>query len=71
MNRALKSRLRSRVIVTLASGESFDGILWEADRDVWVLRDARALGGGRDGATVGLDGEVVLLADQILYAQRP
>lgn len=71
MNRYLKSRLRSRVIVTLATGEAFDGVLWEADRDVWVLRETRALGGGRDGTTVGLDGEVVLLTDQILYAQRP
>lgn len=69
--RALKQRLKSRVVVTLKSGDAFDGILWHADRDVWVLRSATAVHAGPNGSSIGLDGEVVLLASEINYAQRP
>jgi small nuclear ribonucleoprotein (snRNP)-like protein len=71
VSRALKERLKSRVIVTLKAGDSFDGVLWSVDRDVWVLRNATALQAGPRGANVGLDGEVVLLVSEISYAQRP
>lgn len=69
--RALKQRLKSRVIVTLHSGEAFDGVLWETDRDAWVLKNATALAAGPDRSNVPLDGEVVLLTAEISYAQRP
>lgn len=71
MSRALKSRLKSRVIVTLKSGEAFDGILWSADRDVWILRDATAVQAGPRNQNIAVDGETVLLTSEISYAQRP
>lgn len=70
MNRVVKSRLRSRVVVTLKSGESFTGVLFEADRQAWVLREAEVINGVRNG-NLPLDGEVVLLVSEIAYAQRP
>lgn len=64
-------RLRSRVLVTLKSGASFDGVLFSADRSVWVLRDAHALGAGDNGATVPVDGEVLIFVADVEYAQKP
>lgn len=71
MSRTLKDRLRSRMIVTLKSGDTFDGVLWSQDREVWVLRNATALQAGPRGANVGLDGEVLLFVSEINYVQRP
>ena len=70
-SRALKERLHHRVIVTLKSGTSFEGVLWSADPQAWVLRDASALGVGNKNSNLPVDGEVVLLAAEIAYAQRP
>lgn len=67
----LEQRLRSRVIVTLHSGEAFEGVLFEADERVWVLREASAIGVGEKNANVAVDGEVVILAENVAYAQRP
>lgn len=70
-SRLLRARVRSRVIVTLHSGEAIAGVLWEADRQAWVLREAQAIGAGEDRGHLPVDGELVLLADQIRYAQVP
>lgn len=67
----VRSRVRSRVLVTLKSGASFDGVLFSADRRVWVLRSAQALGAGDNGATVPVDGEVLLFVADIEYVQKP
>lgn len=65
----LRSRLRRRVIVTLHTGEAFAGILYEADRDVWVLREAAALGAGENRTNLIVDGELLILTDDIAYCQ--
>jgi small nuclear ribonucleoprotein (snRNP)-like protein len=70
-SKLLRARLRERVIVTLKSGDAFGGVLWEADESVWVLREALAIGVGENGSNVGVDGELVLIARDIAYAQRP
>lgn len=70
-SKLLRERLRSRVIVTLKSGQCFGGVLWEADEQVWVLREATAVGAGEGGDNLGLDGELVIVARDIAYAQRP
>lgn len=67
----LRQRLRERLLVTMKSGETFDGVLWQEDRRAWVLRNAQALNTGRGGTTVPLDGEVILLVADIAFAQRP
>lgn len=65
------TRLRSRLLVTLKSGAVFDGVLFAADRRVWVLRQAQALGAGDSGATVPVDGEMLLFVADIDFAQKP
>lgn len=68
----LEQRTREQVIVTLTTGEAFSGLLWEVDDKAWVLRDAVALGSAsaRRAVGVGVDGEVILLAGMVAFAQR-
>lgn len=68
---ALTGRLRSRVIVTLKSGDAFDGVLLSADRSVWILRNAQAVGLGENGTNAPVDGEVLVLTADIAFAQKP
>lgn len=70
-SRLLQERIADRVVVTLKTGESFAGVLWDADDKLWILRSARALGAGQDGSDIPIDGEVLVLSDDVLYAQRP
>lgn len=67
----IESRMRERVIVTLKSGAAFAGVLWEADDRAWVLRNAVAVGAAGDESHLDVDGEVVVLAADIAFAQRP
>lgn len=69
--RVMKARMRHRVVVTLKDGGSFDGVLWETDSRVWVLRNAVALGAGDRDADVPVDGEVLVMVADVAYAQRP
>jgi hypothetical protein len=70
-SRHLRTRLRTVVVVTLKTGQSFRGVLWDTDKDVWVLKNTDALSGGASGEDVGLDGELIVLTNDIAYAQRP
>lgn len=67
MNRVLRLRLRSQVIVTLKSGSAFRGVLMESDRQALVVRNAEHLG-GPEGATP-VDGEIVLMVADVLFIQ--
>ncbi len=58
------------MIVTLHSGEAFSGVLWQADARAWVLKDAVALGAGERNTDVVVDGEVIVPADNVAFAQR-
>lgn len=69
--RSVRSRMRSKVIVTLKSGESFQGILYEADGGAVVLRDSVAVGAGEKHTDLPLDGEMLLFTADISYIQRP
>jgi small nuclear ribonucleoprotein (snRNP)-like protein len=69
VRRVVRSHLRHRLVVTLKSGEAFDGVLFEADPEAWVLRNANAV--GHDGKTLPVDGEVLILTADIAFAQRP
>lgn len=70
-SRLLKERLHYRVVVTLKNGQSFEGVLWAVDAHAWILRDASALGVGEKGTNLPVDGEVLVLAAEIAYAQKP
>lgn len=70
-SRVLESRLRERFVVTLKTGQSFEGLLYSHDDRHWVLRDASAIGAAEKNTNLPVDGEVVLLTAEIAYAQRP
>jgi small nuclear ribonucleoprotein (snRNP)-like protein len=69
MSRVLKARRKRRAVVTTHDGKSFSGVLYEADREALVLRNAKAL--TRDGGEVSIDGELLLLTLDVAYVQLP
>jgi hypothetical protein len=69
-SRILSERISEKVIVTLKQGQAFEGVLWDADDKCWVLRNAEAIGAGKGGGPLSLDGEVLVLTGEILHVQR-
>lgn len=67
----LAERLRRQVLVTLKSGEGFSGVLYAADRECVVLREAVAVAYGPRSENVPVGGEVVLLRADVAYLQLP
>ena len=67
----LSARFRERVLVTVKSGETFDGILFSADKTAIVLRQAAAVGAGEDKSNLPLDGELIVLLADVAWLQRP
>jgi small nuclear ribonucleoprotein (snRNP)-like protein len=67
----IATRRHRRVLVTLKSGESFAGVLFEADYQALVLRQAEALGVGENRTNVAVDGEVVILRPDVAFIQLP
>lgn len=65
----LDQLVRHRVIVTLKSDVSFEGVLVEADGDAFVLHQAVAH--GAKGERVVVDGVAVLLRSEVSYLQQP
>lgn len=70
-NLVLKNRWRERIVVTLKSGESFMGVLWSNDSKALVIRQAAAVGAGENRSDLPLDGEVIVLMNDVAYLQRP
>lgn len=68
MRFVLRRRRLKRIIVTLKSGASFDGVLWEHDSEAWVLKNVDAITSGK---RVPVDGEVVVMVKDIDFTQRP
>lgn len=69
MRRVLRDRVRQQALVTLKTGEAFAGVLWDWDRECFVLRNASQLVAGE--APVPADGELVFLAADVAYVQFP
>jgi hypothetical protein len=67
-DRLLKSLLRERFVVTLLSGEAFDGLLDRFDEGHVELVDASAHVNDR---RVKVDGRLYLPRPQVAYMQRP
>jgi small nuclear ribonucleoprotein (snRNP)-like protein len=67
----LASLEKRRTIVTLKSGEAFEGLLIGIDRDCLVLREASALAYGQGAQNVIVQGEAVLLRSEVAYLQFP
>lgn len=69
MRHLLRNRLRHRVVVTLKSGSAFKGVLYEADSEALVLREAEQINDSR--GPVPVDGELVVLRADLDYLQVP
>jgi len=67
-DRLLRDLLRDRFIVTLRSGESFDGLLMDTDESTCRLVDSYALDGKN---RVRVDGDLFVPRSEIVYMQRP
>jgi hypothetical protein len=69
LDRVVQQNLRCRYVITLKSGEAFDGLLVEADGRSLVLTQASSLATGRD--PIKVDGSLILLRSDVAYLQRP
>ncbi len=67
----LAAHTRKTVIVTLKTSESFKGVLYATAPDALVLRDVTALAVGAEAQHLPVDGELMLLRDDVAYLQFP
>lgn len=67
-DRLLKSLLRERFVVTLKTGEAFDGLLDRHDESTIELLNVTAVS---TTSRVSVDGRMYLPREQIAYMQRP
>lgn len=58
-------------MVTTKAGETFDGVLYSADKTALVLRNAEAVGAGENKTNLPLDGELIVLLADVAFIQRP
>lgn len=68
-DRLVRRVLRERFVVTLRSGETFDGLLVDADAKTFRMANACAV--DAKGGRVAVDGELFVPRDQVTYFQRP
>lgn len=67
-DKLIRQHLRERFVVTLRGGESFDGLLVDADEKTYRMVDAFAVDGKN---RVSVDGELFLPRGEVLYLQKP
>lgn len=67
-DRVLRQHLRERFVITLLSGETFDGLLDRWDESTLELVDGYAV---TERARVQVDGRLFLPRPQVAYMQRP
>lgn len=68
-DKLMRQALRERFVVTLRSGETFDGLLVDADAKTLRLANAWAIDSKNN--RVAVDGELFVPRDQVIYLQRP
>lgn len=66
-DRLVRQALRERFVATLKGGESFEGLLVDADEKTFRMADAWALDGKN---RVSVDGELFLSRVDVLYLQK-
>lgn len=72
-DRLVRQTLRCRYVVTLKSGATFDGVLFDADESSLVMVGAESLALSGRGETVRtrVDGHLVLFRAEVDYMQLP
>lgn len=67
-DKLIRAALRERFIATLRNGETFDGLLLDADEKTYRFANAYAVDAkGR----VSVDGELFIPREEVIYIQRP
>ncbi len=69
LDRIVTSHLRVRHLVTLKSGETFDGLLDDADARTLTLIQAKLL--VPNSEPIKVDGSLLLFRSDVAYLQRP
>lgn len=69
MKRLIRQHLRKAVLISLKTGETFRGVLFEADSEALVLRNCQAVGVAEDRSNLTVDGELLFLRSDIAYMQ--
>jgi small nuclear ribonucleoprotein (snRNP)-like protein len=69
-DRLMRGQERHEVVVTMRSGATYKGVLFEADSRSLILRNAEAWGHNGDGRTA-VDGELLLARADVEFLQRP
>lgn len=67
-DRILKSHLRQRFVITLKSGDAFEGVVLDADSRVMVVADASA---HTPDGPAKVDGQLFLQRADVAYLQLP
>ncbi len=67
-DRILRRMIHDRFIVSLANGESFDGLLIDVDESVVRLANADVIS---KTSRVSVDGDLYIPRSDILYMQKP
>lgn len=68
-DRLMRERLLERVVVTLTTGETFDGMLHAVDDKSLTLLQASAV--NAEGHAVKADGSVLIPRANVRYLQKP
>jgi hypothetical protein len=68
-DRLTREQVATRVVVSMASGEGFAGLL--VDQDARTLKLREAMGVSRTGERAPVDGEVLIPRAEVAYVQRP
>lgn len=67
----MRQAMKERVIVTLKTGEGFEGVLFWADGKTWEITEAKALGVGQRGEDAPVNGRLLIPAHNVAYCQKP
>ena len=69
-SRILRQHERKAAIVTLKTGDWFRGILFDFDKDAFVLMEVSTVAGdGTDRKATPVDGKIVVLRQDVAYLQ--
>jgi hypothetical protein len=66
----LSMLVREQIVVTMKTGETFSGVLWEETGRELILRGAAGVSMDR-GNDIGIDGELLVFVTDIAYVQKP
>lgn len=68
-DRVIRAQVHERLLVTMDSGQTFDGLLVDADASTLMLANASVV--SADGSKVPADGHIYLPRFDVSYMQRP